>query len=257
MATTTNNETATAFDLKGAAFTIPVLSLRSGDLDKVSTQLIKKVRQAPSFFYNAPVVLNLQHVPEANRHEFDLARLINLVRGQGLIPVGITGCAESLRERARSMELAVLTTRSGGRQPEESVDSDVGEPKEEIAGDSGLDSAQGEQAGGLAASTMLTEPVRSGQRIVAEQGDLIVMAPVSSGAEITTPGNIHVYGPLRGRAFAGSNGDENARIFCQCLEAELVAVAGVYLVNEKFPASLRSLPVQIHLQTGRIRISAL
>ncbi|MCI5140668.1 MAG: septum site-determining protein MinC, partial [Candidatus Electrothrix sp. ATG1] len=77
------------------------------------------------------------------------------------------------------------------------------------------------------------------------------------GAEVTAAGNIHVYGALRGRAFAGNTGNSQARIFCQQLEAELVAVAGIYLVNEKFPDSLRAQPVHIRLQGERIRISPL
>jgi septum site-determining protein MinC len=84
-----------------------------------------------------------------------------------------------------------------------------------------------------------------------------VLASVGSGAEVTAAGNIHVYGALRGRAFAGNTGNSQARIFCQQLEAELVAVAGIYLVNEKFPDSLRSQPVHIQLQTKRIRITPL
>ncbi|MCI5209504.1 MAG: septum site-determining protein MinC, partial [Candidatus Electrothrix sp. ATG2] len=107
------------------------------------------------------------------------------------------------------------------------------------------------------AATVTTEPIRSGQRIVADQGDLIVLASVGSGAEVTAAGNIHVYGALRGRAFAGNAGNRQARIFCQQLEAELVAVAGIYLVNEKFPDSLRAQPVHIRLQGERIRLSPL
>ncbi|MCI5122474.1 MAG: septum site-determining protein MinC, partial [Candidatus Electrothrix sp. AUS4] len=88
-------------------------------------------------------------------------------------------------------------------------------------------------------------------------GDLIILSSVGSGAEVTAAGNIHVYGALRGRAFAGSNGNTEARIFCQQLRAELVAVAGIYLVNEKFPDSLRGQPVHIRLQAERIRITPL
>ncbi|MCI5158429.1 MAG: septum site-determining protein MinC, partial [Candidatus Electrothrix sp. AUS1_2] len=86
---------------------------------------------------------------------------------------------------------------------------------------------------------------------------LIILSSVGSGAEVTAVGNIHVYGTLRGRAFAGTNGDTAARIFCQQLRAELVSVAGIYLVNEKFPDSLRGKPVHIRLQAERIRISPL
>jgi septum site-determining protein MinC len=106
-------------------------------------------------------------------------------------------------------------------------------------------------------SRIITEPVRSGQSVVVSQGDLTVLASVGSGAEIAAPGSIHVYGTLRGRAFAGCDGSQTARIFCQKLEAELVAIAGIHLVSEDFPASLRSKAVQIRLHGGRLHITAL
>ncbi len=266
MLKTTINETETAFNLKGAAFTIPVLSLRDRNLDKVSAQLMRKVGLAPDFFRSAPIVISLQHLPDGD--QLDLALLIDLVRGQGFIPVGITGGTERQCEKAVSMELAVLTSRSGGKKLEdESVEdkSDNGdnntseEKKAETETVVDIDQVEQEPKSTEipAPSFMITEPVRSGQRVEADQGDLIVMAAVSSGAEIATPGSIHIYGALRGRAFAGSDGDENARIFCQCLEAELVSIAGVYLVNENFPITLRSTPAQIQLRAGQLHISAL
>ena len=83
-----------------------------------------------------------------------------------------------------------------------------------------------------AATLLVTEPVRSGQRIFADRGELIVVASVGSGAELIAHGSIHIYGPLRGRALAGVNGDKTARIFCQSLEAELVAIAGLYRTSD-------------------------
>lgn len=79
---------------------------------------------------------------------------------------------------------------------------------------------------------MITAPVRGGMQIYAAGGDLIVLAPVSPGAELLADGNIHVYGPMRGRALAGVKGDTSARIFCQQLGAELVSIAGNYKVAE-------------------------
>jgi septum site-determining protein MinC len=109
----------------------------------------------------------------------------------------------------------------------------------------------------LESTRIITEPVRSGQSIVINQGDLTVLASVGSGAEIAAPGSIHVYGTLRGRAFAGCGGSPNARIFCQKLEAELVSIAGIHLVSEDFPAHLRSKAVQIRLHGGRLHLTAL
>ena len=89
---------------------------------------------------------------------------------------------------------------------------------------------------------IVTEPVRSGTQIYARGGDLIVTAAVSPGAELVADGNIHVYGPLRGRALAGASGDTSARIFCSRLEAELVSIAGRYLVSEQLPAEHQGWP---------------
>jgi septum site-determining protein MinC len=102
---------------------------------------------------------------------------------------------------------------------------------------------------------IVTEPVRSGTQIYARGGDLIVTAAVSPGAEVMADGNIHVYGRLRGRALAGAAGDADARIFCTRLEAELVSIAGRYLVSEQLPAEHQGGPAQIALLDDALTIT--
>jgi septum site-determining protein MinC len=102
---------------------------------------------------------------------------------------------------------------------------------------------------------LVTGPVRSGTQIYARGGDLIVTAAVSPGAELVADGNIHVYGALRGRALAGANGDEAARIFCTRLEAELISIAGRYLVSEQLPPDTRGFPVQVALVDDQLTIT--
>ena len=101
----------------------------------------------------------------------------------------------------------------------------------------------------------MTQPVRSGTQIYARGADLIVTAAVSPGAEIIADGNIHVYGALRGRALAGAVGDVEARIFCSRLEAELISIAGRYLVSEQIPPEQHGLQVQIALDDDRLTIT--
>ena len=110
----------------------------------------------------------------------------------------------------------------------------------------------------LIPARVITHPVRSGQQIYAKNCDLIVMAVVSAGAELLADGNIHVYGPLRGRALAGINGNSEARIFCQQLGAELLSIAGQYKVAE----DLRRDPAwgkatQTYLNEEQLQISEL
>lgn len=105
---------------------------------------------------------------------------------------------------------------------------------------------------------VVSQPVRTGQQIYAEQADLIVLGTVSAGAEVIADGNIHIYAPLFGRALAGAAGDEKARIFVQSMQAELVSIAGIYRVFEQqLPPHLHKKAVKIELQDERLAIGAL
>ena len=105
---------------------------------------------------------------------------------------------------------------------------------------------------------VITKPLRSGQRVYARHTDLIVIGMVSQGAEVIADGNIHVYGPLRGKAMAGARGDTSARIFTTELDAELLAVAGVYRVVEaRLDPSLRNRPALIRLEGDALHIENL
>ena len=106
-------------------------------------------------------------------------------------------------------------------------------------------------------SLLLESPVRSGQSVVFPAGDVTVLGAVASGAEIVAGGSIHVYGTLRGRALAGSTGNPRARIFCNKLEAELLAIDGLYRTAEDMEPSLRSRPIQAWLQDDVMFITPL
>ncbi|EGD05328.1 septum formation inhibitor, partial [Burkholderia sp. TJI49] len=111
------------------------------------------------------------------------------------------------------------------------------------------------QAG--AQTLVIDRPLRSGQQIYAK-GDLVVLAPVSHGAEIIAEGNIHIYAPLRGRALAGVHGNHDARIFCTCLEPELISIAGIYRTTENpLPAEVLGKSVQIRLEEEKLMIEPL
>src|SRR5690606_20167692 len=104
---------------------------------------------------------------------------------------------------------------------------------------------------------MQASAVRSGQQVYAENRDLTVLAAVGAGAEVIADGSIHIYGPLRGRALAGAQGNAKARIFCREFHAELVAVAGHYKVLEDIPAELRGKAVQVWLDGDQLKLAAL
>jgi septum site-determining protein MinC len=104
---------------------------------------------------------------------------------------------------------------------------------------------------------LLDQPVRSGQSIFFPDGDVTVLGSVGSGAELVAGGSIHVYGALRGRAMAGSNGNSRARIFCSRIEAELLAIDGYYMTAETMDKSLRERAVQAWLEGNQLKITAL
>jgi septum site-determining protein MinC len=106
-------------------------------------------------------------------------------------------------------------------------------------------------------SLLLDNPVRSGQSVVFMDGDVTVLGSVGSGAEIVAGGSIHVYGTLRGRAMAGVNGNPGARIYCQKIEAELLAIDGFYRTAEDINETVRHRPAQAWLDGDMMRITTL
>ncbi len=104
------------------------------------------------------------------------------------------------------------------------------------------------------ASLLVEEPLRSGQSLVFPQGDVTVIGSVASGSEIVAGGSIHIYGALRGRAFAGTNGNAKARIFCNRFDAELLVIDGLYKTADDFDPALRGEQVQARLDRDVLNI---
>lgn len=236
-----NASRSPALEFKSSSFSVPVLALASNDVVIIEQHLQEKIHQAPEFFKNSPLVLDLQ---ELNKLEMDIdvSKLVNLTRSLGLLPIGIrSGSAEQNRQ-ALELGIPVHTGHNTGAfeipKPQPAEPEPVLEPEPEVI---------------VAPSMLVTHPVRSGQRIYAH-GDLVILAQVSAGAEIMAEGNIHVYGSLRGRALAGVQGNVDARIFCSDLQAELISIAGNYKVSEDLNGAASNQPVQIYLQNHALVI---
>ena len=97
------------------------------------------------------------------------------------------------------------------------------------------------------------QPVRAGQRIWAQGGDLIVTSTVNAGGEVIADGNIHVYGALRGRAIAGGGNNAEARVFAQNFDPELISIAGYYAVRDGLQGAPIGKAVQVRLTGERMR----
>jgi len=229
------------FELKAGTFTLPLLRLLGTDMDAVGRQLADTVDQAVDFFHNAPVVIDLKEVA-ATEADVEFPLLVGLMRGYGIIPIGVRGGTEAQNAAAEAMELAVLADRSP-RKREAPRRPSVPAPVKPALRPQG--------------TKVVERPIRSGQRVYAPEGDLIILAQVSSGAEVMADGNIHIYAPLRGRALAGVKGNLDARIFCQNLQAELVSVAGHYRISENIDEQIKGRSVQIHLQERTLHIDTM
>jgi septum site-determining protein MinC len=230
-------------EFKSSTFSVPVLILFDNDTVIIEQQLQEKVCQAPEFFKNSPLVFDLQELNRQER-EVDIAELTKIIRKLNLLPIGIRGGTAQQNQQAIALGIPVHSIHSGSSSaPAETVKPKKITPKPDPKAEPAI-------------STLITQPIRSGQRLYAE-GDLIVLAQVSAGAEILAEGNIHVYGSLRGRALAGVQGNQEARIFCSDLQAELISIAGTYKISEDLDESVRGRHIQIYLQNENLIIQDL
>jgi len=224
-------------EFKSSTFSVPVLVLAGNDLITIDHQLQKKIQPAPDFFRNSPIVFDVQELNKQGL-DIDIAELTGILYKAGLLPIGIRGGNEQQNNKALELLIPVYSLHHSV-----SAESNISETQKQKASSPPPTAEPKTES----TTTLITQPVRSGQRIYAT-GDLIVLAQVSAGAEILAEGNVHVYNTLRGRVLAGVLGNTAARIFCSDLQAELISIAGNYKISEDLNASTRNKPVQVYLQ---------
>ena len=239
--------------LKGSSYILTSARLATTELAAISTFLVGKVEQAPAFFKDAPVVIDLEEVA---RRPLDLPGLLKVLRSHGMIPIGVRGGSERHQQEACEVGLACL---KGSPARSHSTEPAAPPPAAEPPPPEPAQAAPAETAPPAAiAAKLVKTPVRGGQQFYAADTDLVVLAGVNQGAEVLADGHVHVYGPLRGRALAGARGNTDARIFTTCLEAELLSIAGTYRVIENdLPDQLRGKPAQVFLEGDSLRIEPL
>jgi septum site-determining protein MinC len=204
----------------------PVVPI-AGWLDEIDATLAR----SPGFFVGKPVVLDLSAV---DLSQTAIAHLLTSLEQRNIRVLGIEGVDSA---RLTTSMPPLLT---GGRQCVLAQNEPkTPEPKPKPT------------------SLLLESPVRSGQSVVFTEGDVTVLGSVGSGAEIVAGGSIHIYGTLRGRAMAGVNGNSAARIYCQKIEAELLAIDGYYQTAEEIDATLRNRPAQAWLEGDIMKITPL
>ena len=274
-----------ALDFKSATLYAIRVVLQHADTKALIKALKKRMADAGAFYENEPVVIDAGSVDEV----VDWAPLLKAFADHRLPVIGVVAQGENLAAaKACGLAAVDLSTSPVRNALDTQTAASVAEPvtanvPAPAAADGAPSAAQPAEADGADQATVTTSsmktatsattntdvpaaaptmvvrgPLRSGQRVYARQSDLIVMGVVSRGAEVIADGNIHVYGPLRGKAMAGARGDTAARIFTTTLDAELVAVAGIYrVIDSKLPAELHQRPAVIQLQKDALHLTPL
>lgn len=255
-----------ALDFKSATLYTLRVVLHTHEDEALQAALATRMDDAGSFFEDEAIVIDASAIDPV----IDWAALLAAFRRYRLHPVGVVAQGANL-DAARSQGLALVEPSAPPTRPASAPADDaqvpavsVDQPPAQTHGDP-ASPEQAESPGAppappavAPAALVIQQPLRSGQRVYARDTDLIVIGMVSQGAEVIADGNIHVYGPLRGKAMAGARGDASARIFTTRLDAELVAIAGVYRVIEtRLDDSLRNRPTVIRRQGDTLDMRAL
>lgn len=218
-------------EMKGASLTAITARVYHSDLAPIDRQLKQILGRSEDFYRQAPIILDLEPLEHQNPSPMvDVTALVTLLRSHGLKVIGVF--ESPLISNKEGLDTPILSRHrppSSGRTSEPEQEEAVSLPSYEPE------------------SVVVTQPVRGGQKIYAQNAHLTILAAVNGGGEALADGDVHIYGPLRGRALAGAQGNLKAHIFCRSLQAELVAIAGIYQVQEAFPPEFLGKPVMIRL----------
>jgi septum site-determining protein MinC len=242
----TQSETRPLIRLRGRSIMALVLAPEA-PLNDWLAALDAQMERSPNFFDSRPVVVDLGAIPHEQR---GVAEFLQLLESRGIRIIGTEGAHPSwpgIEAWGRSLP----ASSKPGRPIEAPEAQQPGKPT----------AAPPPAADPLAAAEpntlLIDHPVRSGQSVVFERGDVTILGSVASGAEVMAGGSVHVYGTLRGRAIAGLSGNAGARIFCSKLQAELLSIDGIYQTADDMPARILGKPVQAWLENDQMKISVL
>ncbi len=209
---------------------------------ELRTQLQQKLAQAPGFFHQAPVVINVENAADIP----DFVAIKQLFVELQLVLVGICGASGELKKSAHQAGLAALQLSKNTKTAEPAA-KPVASPAP----------APVPAPVPAVENKLVEQNIRSGQQIYVKGGDLIIKGTVGAGAEVIADGNIHIYGSLRGKAIAGAGGDSSKKIYCYNMQAELISIAGNYWLSESLQGEFWGKSTCISLQDGQLVLAEL
>lgn len=253
------NQKNDAFTFFGKMLTFSRLHLQSNDLTLINAQLKHTIDNKNS---QIPVVID-SDVSQ------DLPALVDILWQWGLQPIGVVG--GNLSEQAKALRLAIfpddgkriarVETQAKSQKTQKNSKTDI-KPAADTQNIDTQDTPSQADAMDLSNDNthltdatfnqvkVVTQILRSGQRIEHLGGDLIITNSINDGAEAITDSNLHVYGRGLGRLVAGATGDKNAKIFCQNFNPSLVSVAGTWQLRDDIPKNYLDKAVQVSYQEG-------
>ena len=256
MADASAARTRAVFEFKSATLPLIAVILKTADLDLLAEALDAQLADSPDFFEQEPVVIDLSQL-EAEAHdgepaELDFDRLRQLLARHQTQPIAVRGGSEAQNAAARAAGLSIAAMPVAPPPPRAAA------PAPQAPSPSPAPQFVRELPVPASGTLVIDRPLRSGQQIYARGGDVIVLDIVNFGAEVIADGHIHVYAPLRGKAIAGARGNTEARIFSTCMEAQLVAIAGIYRTSEvALPADVQGKAAQVWLDDQKLVFEAI
>ncbi|MGJ7566872.1 septum site-determining protein MinC [Variovorax sp. GB1R11] len=252
MADVSAARTKAVFEFKSATLPLIAVILKTSDLDVLAEALDAQLADSPDFFEQEPVVIDLSLLQDAQGEgqaaaDIDFAALRSLLARHQTQPIAVRGgnAGQNAAARAAGLSVAAMPAAPAPRAPAPPAEAPVSEAPQIVR----------EVPVPANGTLLIDKPLRSGQQIYARGGDVVVTAVVSFGAEVIADGNVHVYAPLRGKAIAGARGNTEARIFSTCMEAQLVAIAGIYRTNEvPLPDNVLGKSAQVRLDGKKLAI---
>jgi len=271
------------FELRSGNVDALLLALNTADLDALRDDLLSRFESTPDFFSDDVVALDLRRLEGDGALALD--RVIETLATLKARAIGVVARADQ-RGWAGEFGLPLLDSQSrrGGKDEpprEKAGKAETGAAAGQPAAEAGAGAETGTASATAAANgtvsdiadimaaataasgpraiptLLIDKPLRSGQQVYA-QGDVVILDLVSYGAEVIAEGNIHIYAPLRGRALAGVKGNPDARIFCTCLEPELISIAGIYRTAEQtLPADVLGKSAQVRLADEKLILEPL
>ena len=232
-----------SYEIKSADLALVALLLKTAQIDTLGQDLKKQLAETPDFFDQEPVVIDLSGLPETEKAQaIDFPRLIALLQSHSMLPIALRSGSP---EQMQAGKAAGLIDATYARILKTPVATSAPSPVAKTSPAKAHPIVAVVPLGAL----VIDKPLRSGQQIYAKGRDLVILAMVNPGAEVIADGNIHVYSALRGKAIAGARGNSQAMIFAQCMEPELISIAGVYRTSENaLPADIWGHPAQVSLK---------